>query len=261
MFTCHHCIKTFGNSQDLEKHKQRKTSCLSWNQVENKLVYVFQQLENEKKKKRELEAKQDQMQQLFSNIQQLKSTIAHKDAVNLQREQQIHRLQALQDRNHSLLQEKDNIIRQKNAALQQITCDEETQAILSHFMEQVQSNDPFWNDIIIEAKDMSKKTRASIKKLVYHIPCKKKVIDIIESTHPSISVIDVKVDALCFVINICLRKKDENVCCICFERQVSQTIICHTCSQSNICKHCELMQMQKYNRCAFCNTSYEQSSN
>lgn len=270
MFTCHHCIKVFNNSQDLENHKQRKTSCLSWIQVESKLNYYVKQLDIERKKARDIEANQMKMVQeiqsyesqvikLLSNIQKLKTLNTQQDVKIKLRDQQLLSLRDLTDRNEELLQEKDRMIKKKDAELLRLLTPktDDAQIILGRYMELVQSNTSFWNDIKIEATHISKKTRASIKKLIYHIPCKKKIVELIESTHPSILVSELNVDTSCFALHVSLTKKDVDMCCICFERHVSKEIICQTCSQSNICKQCEMTQMQTYNRCAFCNTNYE----
>jgi hypothetical protein len=242
IYTCKFCKTTFETLAQYERHQQRKTACISYKELEkimfdklksNKVIEQFSEqarlAKNEEiKNKKMIDA---QIQQITKENQKLKVDIeeimTHYDLLLIQRNQ---------------FAEQANLARKETLKLQ---------------------NDIFLMEIDLKktwdiqiTSPMSSNAKKAMKNILKPFNTIDDVLNIIKNKYDKYKVEKCIYNKIKNLLEIELSISNTSECQICFTNICMNKGLCKMCKFCNTCRACETIQMNSFNKCAFCNTQF-----
>jgi hypothetical protein len=116
----------------------------------------------------------------------------------------------------------------------------------------------YWNSITIIAPHLSTSTKKNIKQKIKYMDLSD-IVHYIKDKYGNIHLLINKKKTISFEIKQSNITPEKTImeCQICFQEYEEREALCGVCIHSEICEQCEMDTRKKFNRCAFCNTSYD----
>lgn len=111
-----------------------------------------------------------------------------------------------------------------------------------------------WNEVTIVGPFLSTNVKKNIRNMVKDIKETSDIKSCLKTAYPNLII--TKINIRKNNIEIILEDPDTSECKICYDKKAQKKSKCNKCKTCYICEECEYSQMKKYNRCAFCNTTY-----
>jgi hypothetical protein len=246
IYTCKFCKTTFETLAQYERHQQRKTACISYKELERQITEKDIIIENYKDHK------------LKSNkiIQSLKDEeIKNKKIIDAQIQQITKENQKLKVDIEEIMTHYDLLLIQRNQFAEQANLARKETLKLQ--------NDIFLMEIDLKktwdiqiTSPMSSNAKKAMKNILKPFNTIDDVLNIIKNKYDKYKVEKCIYNKIKNLLEIELSISNTSECQICFTNICMNKGLCKMCKFCNTCRACETIQMNSFNKCAFCNTQF-----
>ena len=249
---CPYCHHEFLSKGHYKKHRERQNGCISWKEMDEKIREGSQEeiMRLQGALTRNISEFNRKERELKEEIIKLQRKALKEEIAKLQKSKEINML-----KQSSLKKEKElneMIDKLKESLKYHIQNGLRYQEEIQYMKDQTVVN-MYWKEIHIVCEDIPKSSKNSIKKTLKNVQEKTEIKSILESKGYYVNKLTIDRNNRQLFIEL---SRYEGYCEICFENKKASVSKCQTCKKVNICEACEMKQLMRFGRCAFCNVDY-----